>query len=74
MCIKRQSIDAVVTGQFASGDVIADEFFYRDSWLRDGTYSMIGLSLAGDTGAVDRYFDFWSCLLYTSGPAFYGTR
>jgi len=53
------SIDAVVTGQFASGDVIADEFFYRDSWLRDGTYSMIGLSLAGDTGAVDRYFDFW---------------
>jgi hypothetical protein len=54
------SIDAVVTGQFASGDVIADEFFYRDSWLRDGTYSMIGLSLAGDTGAVDRYFDFWS--------------
>src|ERR1035438_6871172 len=29
------SIDAVASGQFASGDVIADEFFYRDSWLRD---------------------------------------
>jgi hypothetical protein len=54
------SIDAVVTSQFASGDVMADVFFYRDSWLRDGTYSMIGLSLAGDYGAVDRYFDFWN--------------
>jgi hypothetical protein len=53
------SIDAVASGEFASGDVIADEFFYRDSWLRDGTYSMIGLSLAGDYGAVDRYFAFW---------------
>jgi|CZKI01.1.fsa_nt_gi hypothetical protein len=54
------SIDAVASGQFASGDVIADEFFYRDSWLRDGTYSMIGLSLAGDARDVDRYFAFWS--------------
>ena len=54
------SIDAVVTSQFASGDVMGDVFFYRDSWLRDGTYSMIGLSLAGDYGAVDRYFGFWN--------------
>ena len=54
------SVDAVASGQFASGDVIADEFFYRDSWLRDGTYSMIGLSLAGDFDAVERYFAFWS--------------
>lgn len=53
------SIDAVVSSQFASGDVMGDVFFYRDSWLRDGTYSMIGLSLAGDYGAVDRYFAFW---------------
>ncbi len=53
------SIDAVVSSQFASGDVMGDVFFYRDSWLRDGSYSMIGLSLAGDYGAVDRYFAFW---------------
>jgi len=54
------SIDAVVTSQFASGDVMGDVFFYRDSWLRDGTYSMIGLSLAGDYRAVDSYFAFWN--------------
>ena len=45
--------------QFASGDVMGDLFFYRDSWLRDGTYTMIGLSLAGDYDAVSRYFAFW---------------
>jgi hypothetical protein len=54
------SIDAIVSHQFVSGDVMADVFFYRDSWLRDGTYTMMGLSLAGDYAAVDRYFDFWN--------------
>jgi hypothetical protein len=54
------SIDAIRSHQFASGDVMADLFFYRDSWLRDGTYTMTGLALAGDHAAVDRYFDFWS--------------
>jgi hypothetical protein len=54
------SIDAVESHQFASGDVMGDLFFYRDSWLRDGTYTMIGLSLAGDFDAVDRYFAFWN--------------
>jgi GH15 family glucan-1,4-alpha-glucosidase len=54
------SIDAVASHQFASGDVMADVFFYRDSWLRDGSYTMIGLSLAGDHRDVDRYFRFWS--------------
>jgi hypothetical protein len=53
------SLDAISTHQFASGDVMADVFFYRDSWLRDGTYTMIGLSLAGDHAAVERYFAFW---------------
>jgi hypothetical protein len=38
---------------------MGDLFFYRDSWLRDGTYTMIGLSLAGDYEAVERYFAFW---------------
>jgi hypothetical protein len=54
------SIDAVVSDQFASGDVMGDLFFYRDSWLRDGTYTMIGLSLAGEYDRVDRYFAFWN--------------
>ncbi len=54
------SIDAIRASQFASGDVMADVFFYRDSWLRDGTYTMIGLSLAGDYPSVDRYFAFWT--------------
>jgi len=56
----KYSIDAMETHQFASGDVMGDVFFYRDSWLRDGTYTMIGLSLAGDYDAVRRYFAFWS--------------
>jgi hypothetical protein len=55
----RDSVDAVVANQFASGDVMGDVFFYRDSWLRDGSYSMIGLALAGDYEAVERYFGFW---------------
>jgi hypothetical protein len=55
----QDSVDAVVSGQFASGDVIGDEFFYRDSWLRDGSYSIIGLSLAGGREAAERYFAFW---------------
>lgn len=54
------SLDAVESHQFASGDVMGDLFFYRDSWLRDGTYTMIGLSLAGNYDAVDRYFGFWN--------------
>jgi hypothetical protein len=56
----KYSIDAVESHQFASGDVMGDLFFYRDSWLRDGTYTMIGLSLAGDYDSVDRYFGFWN--------------
>lgn len=53
------SVDAIVANQFASGDVMGDVFFYRDSWLRDGSYSIIGLALAGDDEAVRRYFGFW---------------
>jgi hypothetical protein len=53
------SLDAIATHQFASGDVMGDVFFYRDSWLRDGTYTMIGLSLAGDYADVERYYAFW---------------
>jgi hypothetical protein len=54
------SLDAVESDQFASGDVMGDLFFYRDSWLRDGTYTMIGLSLAGEYDRVGRYFAFWN--------------
>jgi hypothetical protein len=54
------SLDAIQSHQFASGDMMADVFFYRDSWLRDGTYTAIGLALAGDHADVDRYFKFWT--------------
>ena len=54
------SLDAIRACQFSSGDLMADIFFYRDSWLRDGTYTMIGQALAGDYGSVDRYFGFWT--------------
>ncbi len=54
------SLDAITASQFASGDVMADVFFYRDSWLRDGTYTMMGLSLAGDYASAGRYFAFWT--------------
>jgi hypothetical protein len=54
------SLDAMSASQFASGDVMADVFFYRDSWLRDGTYTMIGQALAGDYASVDRYFAYWT--------------
>jgi hypothetical protein len=53
------SIDAITSHQFASGDLFADLYFYRDSWIRDGSYTMIGLSLAGDTSDVDRFFAYW---------------
>ena len=54
------SVDAVKNLQFASGGITVDFCKYKNSWLRDGTYSMIGLSLAGDDKAVERYFSFWS--------------
>jgi len=54
------SLDSMSASQFASGDVMADVFFYRDSWLRDGTYTMIGQALAGDYASVDRYFAYWT--------------
>jgi hypothetical protein len=54
------SLDAIQSHQFASGDIMADLFFYRDSWLRDGTYTAIGLALAGDHADVERYFRFWT--------------
>lgn len=54
------SLDAMRACQFSSGDLMADIFFYRDSWLRDGTYTMIGQALAGDYASVDRYFGFWT--------------
>jgi hypothetical protein len=53
------SIDAITSHQFASGDLFADLYFYRDSWIRDGSYTMIGLSLAGDSRDVDRFFAYW---------------
>jgi GH15 family glucan-1,4-alpha-glucosidase len=53
------SIDAIESHQFASGNLLADLFFYRDSWIRDGSYTIIGLSLAGNYKAAERFFAFW---------------
>ena len=53
------SVYAIKSHEFASGDLFGDLFFYRDSWIRDGSYTAIGLSLAGDTADVDRFFDYW---------------
>ena len=53
------SIDAIESHQFASGNLLADLFFYRDSWIRDGSYTIIGLSLAGNYQAAERFFAFW---------------
>jgi hypothetical protein len=54
------SLDAIRSHQFASGNLLADLYFYRDSWIRDGSYTMIGLSLAGDHSDVERFFGFWN--------------
>lgn len=53
------STGAVDALQFGSGVILGDVFYYRDSWMRDGTYSIVGAAEAGRTAAVDAYFDFW---------------
>ena len=40
------SIDAVRACQFANGVLMGDVFHYRDAWMRDGGYSILGLVLA----------------------------
>ncbi len=52
-------LETVRTNQFASGVILADLFHYRDAWLRDGTYAMMGLALAGGHDAWGRFVDFW---------------
>ena len=53
------STGAVDAMQFGSGVILGDVFYYRDSWLRDGTYSIVSAAAAGRNAAVDAYFDFW---------------
>jgi hypothetical protein len=53
------SLNGVAAAQFNSGVVMGDVFYYRDSWLRDGTYSIVSAALAGRSDAVDTYFKFW---------------
>ena len=54
------SIDAVEALQFSNGLIEADPFNYRDAWVRDGGYSVLGLSLTGNFKEGDAFFDFWA--------------
>jgi len=54
------SIDGVESLQFANGVIEADPFNYRDAWVRDGGYSVIGLALTGNFKEGDAFFDFWA--------------
>lgn len=53
------SIDAVEDLQFDSGVMIVDFGKYKGAWMRDGSYAMLGLALAGNDQAVDRFFAYW---------------
>ncbi len=54
------SVDAVLSSQFESGVVIAgSDYWYKNAWIRDGTYSIIGLDLAGLHDAAERFYLFW---------------
>jgi hypothetical protein len=55
------SIDAIDNDRFPSGVIIAgpDNPFYRGSWLRDGTYSIIGYELATAPHEAEDFYRFW---------------
>jgi hypothetical protein len=54
------SIDAVEALQFSNGVIEADPFNYRDAWVRDGGYTVMGLALTGNFEEGDAFFDFWA--------------
>jgi len=54
------SIDAVESLQFSNGVIEADPFNYRDAWVRDGGYTVMGLVLTGNFEEGDAFFDFWA--------------
>ena len=54
------SVDAVEADRFRSGVIIAgSDGWYKNAWIRDGTYSVLGLDLAGHHKEAAEFFRFW---------------
>ncbi len=54
------SVAAVEANSFSSGVVIAGtDGWYKNAWIRDGTYSVLGADLAGRRNLASRFFRFW---------------
>ena len=54
------SVGAVEANSFASGVVIAgSDGWYKNAWIRDGTYSVLGTDLAGRPDLGTRFFRYW---------------
>ncbi len=54
------SVDAVESARFQSGVLIAGrDGWYKNTWIRDGTYSTIGTDLFGLRAQGDAFYDYW---------------
>ncbi len=54
------SVEAIEANSFRSGVVIAgSDGWYKNAWIRDGTYSVLGADLAGRRDLATRFFRFW---------------
>ena len=54
------SVDAVEANRFRSGVIIAgSDGWYKNAWIRDGTYAVLGLDLAGHHREATEFFRFW---------------
>ncbi|MBI4604949.1 MAG: hypothetical protein HY721_23555 [Planctomycetes bacterium] len=51
---------AVEANAFASGVIVAgSDIWYKNAWIRDGTYAVLGADLAGRRDLAERFFRFW---------------
>ena len=54
------SVDAVESARFRSGALIAGrDGWYKNTWIRDGTYSTIGTDLFGLHAQGDAFYRYW---------------
>ncbi len=54
------SVDAVEADRFRSGVIVAgSDGWYKNAWIRDGTYAVLGLDLAGHHREAGEFFRFW---------------
>ena len=54
------SVDAVEANRFRSGVIVAgSDGWYKNAWIRDGTYAVLGLDLAGRHREAAEFFRFW---------------